>query len=230
MCGRYSITMPVEAMRRLFRITGELPALLPRFNVAPGQAVPIVRPAEGEAADGRSLVMMRWGLIPSWAKEPQIGYRMINARAETMAEKPAFRAAFRARRCLVVADGFYEWKSAGRTKQPYRIELADRSPFAFAGLWERWQAPEDAPIESCTILTTEANELLRPIHDRMPVILDEAGHEPWLAVGQSRSVAGLLRPCPAERMAAYAISSRINSPRNDDSGVLERVVPQHLLL
>jgi len=230
MCGRYSITMPVEAMRRLFRITGELPALLPRFNVAPGQAVPIARLAEGEATGGRSLVMVRWGLIPSWAKEPQIGYRMINARAETVAEKPAFRAAFRARRCLVVADGFYEWKSAGRTKQPYRIELADRSPFAFAGLWERWQAPEGAPIESCTILTTEANELLRPIHDRMPVILDEAGHEPWLDADQSRSVAGLLRPFPVERMAAYPIGSRINSPRNDDAGVLERVEPQNLLL
>ncbi len=189
MCGRYSITKPVEAMRQLFDFAGPLPNLPARYNVAPTQEVPIIRSqgGDGDGGGGRALAMLRWGLIPFWAKEPSIAYRMINARAETVATKPAFRAAFRARRCLVPADGFYEWQKRGRAKQPFRIVLKGEALFAFAGLWERWSGGEGEVIESCTIIVTEANELLRPIHDRMPVILDPADLGAWLDGSQAEA-------------------------------------------
>ena len=214
MCGRYSLTTPVEAVGRLFEVA-ERPNLPPRYNIAPSQEAPGVH---SDAAGGRVLAPMRWGLIPSWAKEAKIGYRMINARAETVAEKPAYRSAFRHRRCLVPADGFYEWRKLGTSKQPYRITRADGAPFAFAGLWERWRAPDGALIDSFTIITTVANDLLRPIHDRMPVILDPADHGPWLDTDGVAPAAAARRlvACADAELAAVAVSTRVNSPKNDD--------------
>ncbi len=214
MCGRYSLTTPVEAVGRLFQVA-ERPNLEPRYNIAPSQDAPVVRAGE---AGGRRLGMLRWGLIPSWAKEARVGYRMINARAETVAQKPAFRGAFRQRRCLVPADGFYEWRKLGKAKQPYRITLADGGPFAFAGLWERWRASDGQAVESFTIITTEANPLLRPIHDRMPVILDAADYDAWLDTAgvAPEEAARRLRPYLAEGLVAVPVSTRVNSPKNDD--------------
>ena len=219
MCGRYSLTTAPEAMRRLFEFAG-LPNLGPRYNIAPTQAAPVVR----KTADGRRLDLLRWGLIPPWAKDRSIASRLINARAETVAEKPAFRAAFRHRRCLVPADGFYEWRTEQGRKQPFRIGLKGGGPFAFAGLWESWTAPEgrgedaDAHLETFTILTTEANEKLRAIHPRMPVILPGAAYEPWLDAAATPPEAALawLCPYPAEPMAFYRVSTRVNNVRNDD--------------
>lgn len=225
MCGRYSITLPVEAMRGLFGFTGPGANLAARYNVAPRQDVPVVR-NDGEQAGkapARRLVMLRWGLVPFWAKEESIGDRLINARSETVAEKPSFREAFKARRCLIPADGFYEWKPAGKLKQPYRIELEGRRAFAFAGLWERWESAAGGVLETCAILTTEANEKLRAIHHRMPVILDPADYDRWLDVeGQGpRGVAPLLRCREVKGLMTYPVSMRVNSPGNDDPTCLE---------
>ena len=232
MCGRYSLTTPMEAVRQLFGFP-ERPNLPARFNIAPSQEVVAVRLGEGEAG-ARHLVWLRWGLIPSWApsgaKEPGIGGRTINARAETVAEKPAFRAAFRRRRCLIPADGFYEWKTERGRKQPYRIVLESGAPFAFAGLWERWDGPResaggeaagDAGIESCTIVTTEANARLRSIHHRMPVILAPETYDLWLDPATPGAQAqALLRPAPSEWFTAYRVSPKINSPTNDDPALI----------
>ncbi len=219
MCGRYMITSAREAIKRVFDVP-TLFELAPRYNVAPTQEIPVVRLQEGE----RELAMLRWGLIPSWAKDPKIGNRMINARAETVPEKPSFRAAFRRRRCLVVADGFYEWqKRPHGPKQPYYITVANGGPFGFAGLWERWSDPIDGYlVESCTIVTTMANERLEPIHDRMPVIIDPSDIDAWLDTSGNPAIAqALLAPYPAERMSAYPISRRINNVKNDDPACLE---------
>jgi putative SOS response-associated peptidase YedK len=222
MCGRYSLTTPPEAMRRLFHTSGALLNVPPRYNIAPTQEAAVVRlRAEG----GRELVLLRWGLVPSWSQGPDSGYGMINARAETVADKPAFRGAFRRRRCLVPADGFYEWRKEGARKQPYRVRLEDGGLFSFAGLWEHWEGgPEGAPqaIESFTIIVTDANELLKPIHERMPVIVAPSDHDAWLDAEGTRpeDAAALLRPFPADRMEAYRVSLRVNSPRNDDPGCI----------
>ena len=221
MCGRYSLTTAPEAIRRLCEVTAPLPNVPPRYNIAPSQDVPVVRPTvEGK---GRELTLLRWGLVPHWADSPKIGYRTINARAETVATKPTFRAAFRARRCLIPADGFYEWRKEGTGKQPYRICRPDGEAFALAGLWERWQAPDGEVIESCTIIVTAANDLVRPIHERMPVILDPADFDVWLDGGPAAANAAeaLLRPCPSEALTVYPVSPRVNSPRNDDAGLIE---------
>ena len=221
MCGRYSLTTPLEAVRQLFDFP-ERPNLAVRVNIAPSQAVAAVRP-EPEKAGERHFVWLRWGLIPSWAKEPGIGNRMINARAETIAEKPAFRAAFRRRRCLIPADGFYEWKTEQGLKQPYRIALESGAPFAFAGLWERWEGSgADGAVESCTIITTEANDRLQAIHHRMPVILAPNAYEPWLDPATPGAEAqALLGPAPSEWFTAYRVSPKINSPANDDPALIE---------
>ncbi|MCH9013112.1 MAG: SOS response-associated peptidase, partial [Proteobacteria bacterium] len=211
MCGRYSLTTPVEAVRKVFDFP-ERPNLAPRANIAPSQDIAAVRLASGESGEvGRRFVWLRWGLIPAWAKDPAIGNRTINARAETLAEKPAFRAAFRERRCLIVADGFYEWKTEAGGKQPYRITLVDGGPFALAGLWERWADPHGgAAIESCTIVTTEANTLIKEIHPRMPVILAPGAFDPWLDPATPGAEAqGLLGPYPSEALTYYRVSPRI---------------------
>ena len=223
MCGRYSLTSPTEAVRRLFEFP-ERPNLAPRANIAPSQDVAAVRLASGESGEvGRHFVWLRWGLIPAWAKDPAIGNRTINARAETVARKPAFRAAFRARRCLILADGFYEWKTESGGKQPYRITLADGGPFALAGLWERWANPQGGEtIESCTIVTTAANARLQEIHPRMPVILAPDAFVPWLDPRTPRAQAeALLVPFPSEALTHYRVSPRLNSPANDDPTLIE---------
>ena len=223
MCGRFSLTTAPEAMRVLFEYE-EQPNLAPRFNVAPTQPVATVR----RAIDGkRELVFMRWGLVPHWANDASIGARMINARAETVAEKPAFRDAFRQRRCLVAADGFYEWREEDGRRQPFRIGMKGGGVFAFAGLWERWTAKAPAPalgvaagesVDTVTIVTTEANDKLRPIHERMPVILAPAAYAAWLDVDACPpdEAQALLKPYPVEPMAFYRVGPRVNNVRNDD--------------
>lgn len=225
MCGRYSQTKSWSGLVEHFQIDDDVPALnlAPRYNIAPTQDVPVVRHQAGSSK--RKIVLLRWGLVPSWAKEPGIGARMINARAETVAEKPSFRSAFKHRRCLIPADGFYEWKKeeAG-PRQPYRITLKNRDPFAFAGLWERWEkAPDEIPVKTCTIITTEANDLLQPIHDRMPVILHREDYDKWLnaEANSGESVLPLLRPYPSEEMAFYPVSRHVNNVRNDDPQCVE---------
>ncbi len=210
MCGRFTQAQIAELDREVFKLL-EVPHLEPRYNVAPTQDVAVVRELEG----ARSLSLIRWGLIPHWAKDPTIGNRMINARAETVPEKPAFRDAFRLRRCLVPADGFYEWARTPRGKQPHYLRMTDGRPFAMAGLWDRWHAP-DGPIESCTIITTGPNDLVRPLHDRMPVILAPEDYEQWLdPEGNTAELAALLRPYPAGAMRAYPVSRFVNDPKHE---------------
>ncbi len=216
MCGRFTLRTPTHRLAEAFGVR-DLPNLAPRYNIAPSQDVAAVRRAED--GDGRELVLLRWGLVPYWAKEPAIGNRMINARAETVAEKPAFRAAFRRRRCLVAADGFYEWqKTADGKKQPWFIRLADDAPFAIAGLWERWKSPQGDAVESCTLITTEANETLEPIHDRMPVILAPDAWDAWLAPesASAGALTALLRPYTGDGLTAQRIGRLVNDPRSDE--------------
>jgi len=197
-------------------VPGDIP---PRFNIAPSQPVAVV------ANDGQNhLDFFVWGLIPSWAKDPQIGNRLINARAETLAEKPAFRAAFRRRRCLVLADGFYEWRQdpGQKSKTPLFIQLKSRQPFAFAGLWEIWHATDGSEIRSCTIITTQPNEMMAPIHNRMPVILSPEAYPLWLSAEEkdSNQLTQLLVPYPADQMTAYPVSKMVNSPHNDSPEII----------
>lgn len=221
MCGRYTLTTPGEIIAEIFDLAAppELPA---HYNVAPTQEVAAVR--VDEPGGERRLVILRWGLVPHWADDPAIGNRMINARAETAAEKPAFRSSFKAKRCLVVADGFYEWqKVSGGTKQPWYFRLASGEPFAFAGLWAVWGKGEGDPIETCTVLTTDANELVRKVHPRMPVILAPEHWDLWLdpSVGDRERLEAVLGPYDPARMIAFPVSTRVNSPANDDPSVIE---------
>ncbi len=223
MCGRYTLKTPAADLAELFAVP-EAPTLPFRYNIAPTQSVPVVRAVPG--GQGRELVSLRWGLIPSWAQDPSIGNRMINARSDTASSKPSFRSAFRQRRCLVLADGFYEWQKRGSKKQPYYFQMRSGRPFAFAGLWEHWTG-EGEIIESCTILTTDANGVVRPVHERMPVILAPDQYERWLdpKVQQPDAVQTLLRPYPDEEMAAYPVGLRVNSPRNDDPVCVQPAQP-----
>jgi putative SOS response-associated peptidase YedK len=221
MCGRFTLRTPTKAIVEAFDLTEALD-LPPRYNIAPTQQVAAIRldPRQGT----RQLSLLRWGLIPSWADDPAIGNRLINARAETVAVKPAFRHAFQKGRCLVLADGFYEWKKTGSTKQPFYVRLRDDGPFAFAGLSEHWQRG-DQTIDSCTIITTEANELMAGIHDRMPVILSRDDYGLWLDGdfhGQAKLLE-MLRPFPAEEMEAYPVSTLVNNPRNETATCIEAV-------
>ncbi|HSL16495.1 MAG TPA: SOS response-associated peptidase [Methylomirabilota bacterium] len=219
MCGRYTLTVDAALLAELFELE-PLTDLEPRYNVAPTQTVPILRSAPN---GGRQWARARWGLIPSWAKDESIGNRLINARAETAAEKPSFRSAFKHRRCLIPADGFYEWAKTGDGKVPHHVRFADRRPFAFAGLWERWSPPEGEAVDSCTILTTAPNELVAGIHDRMPVILPRDAFADWLAPEPlGPDAAGtMLVPHPADGMEAVTVSRHVNSPANDDPRCLE---------
>lgn len=220
MCGRFTLTASIEKLREQFPLF-ELPEeSVPRYNVAPTQLILAVRQAEGEARPRG--VFLRWGLVPSWADDLAIGNRLINARADTVAQKPSFRAAFKKRRCLILADGFYEWIKEGKKKQPYHIRLKDGAPFAFAGLWEFWKKDEE--IESCTILTTDANDTIRPLHDRMPVILEPRDFKRWLdpAPGDPGVLLEMLRPYPAEQVTLAPVSVLVNNPRNERA---ECVVP-----
>ena len=222
MCGRYSLIADIGDLQDRFLFDGEDLEYAPRFNIAPTQEVLGV-----VAGETRRAGYMRWGLIPRWAKKASIGSRMINARAETVAEKPAFREALRRRRCLVLADGFYEWQKVGASRRPMRIFMRTGEPFAFAGLWETWRNPEGEVVPSCTILTTEANDLLRPIHDRMPVILPREREHFWLDanVNDPAAITDVLTPYPADAMEVYEVSSLVNSYVNDGPEILEPVRP-----
>jgi putative SOS response-associated peptidase YedK len=214
MCGRFTLTADINALQTSFPWLNIPPEITPRFNIAPTQPVAVV-PNDGK----NKLDFFNWGLIPSWAKDPQIGNRMINARAETLAEKPSYRTAFRRRRCLVLADGFYEWQqTGGKSKIPMYIRLASGSPFAFAGLWEIWNSTDGSNILSCTIITTQPNELMQKIHNRMPVILPSDAYSLWLDPGEQdpTRLSNLLQPYPASEMNAYPVSTLVNSPSNDN--------------
>jgi putative SOS response-associated peptidase YedK len=219
MCGRYAQRTDAKRLAKEFKVA-ETPSLEPRYNIAPTQDVLAV----SEMGDGREMRFLKWGLIPSWAKDTSMGARLINARSETVAEKPAFRQAFRQRRCIIPADGFYEWQRNGGRKQPFFFRMRDERPFGFAGLWERWEGEDGRVINSCAILTTEANEVLESVHDRMPVILHPDDYELWLGA-EARElglVKELLRPYPAEEMVGYPVSSSVNSPRNQGAELAER--------
>ncbi|MEL7059340.1 MAG: SOS response-associated peptidase [Acidobacteriota bacterium] len=212
MCGRYTLSHPGEMLEQLAVVDALDHELEPRYNIAPTQSVPAVR-ADGDGA--RRLVALRWGLVPFWADDLAIGNRMINARSETAASKPAFRAAFARRRCLLLADGFFEWVARERgPKQPFHIHRPDRTPFAFAGLWERWDKGE-AAVESCTILTTAASEAMTPYHHRMPVVLEGAARDRWLSDDADRSeLESLAGPFTGE-LTFTPVSRLVNNPRND---------------
>jgi putative SOS response-associated peptidase YedK len=219
MCGRFTLFEPDKVLSREFGVSGA-PPLSPRYNIAPSQSVAAVRPVpEGS---GRELALLRWGLIPSWSKDPAIGNRLINARAETAREKPSFRNAFKRRRCLIPANGFYEWQRLERGKRPYFVRMRDERVFAFAGLWDRWESPDEGAVETCTILTISANAVLAPIHDRMPVILPPGEYDRWLdpSLKDPDSLTPLLVPFPPEKMLAYPVSPRVNAPSADDKGCI----------
>jgi putative SOS response-associated peptidase YedK len=226
MCGRFTLRARVAELIEHYLIgeptLGEFEA---RYNIAPTQPVLAVREKPGTISPAREAVWLRWGLIPAWATDPAIGNRMINARCETVAEKPAFRSAFRRRRCLIAADGFYEWKTDGRVKQPYFIHFADNRPFAFAGLWDRWEGPDHSSIESCTLLTTAANEIMRPIHDRMPVILTPRNYAKWLESAEQEppTLLPLLAPYPGDDLEIYPVGRQVNTPSHDDPDCIARL-------
>lgn len=214
MCGRFAFYSPAEAVTHLFGAEPEQD-LPPRYNIAPTQQVPVVRQKkEGD----REFAMLRWGLIPFWAKDKAIGNRMINARSETVASKPAFRNAFRRKRCLVLADGFYEWQKAASGKKPWYISMRSGEPFAMAGLWESWRESDDAEaLETCTIMTTGPNGFMAKLHNRMPVILPPGAAAIWLdAESDKASLLSLLMPAADDALIATEVSRRVNSPANDD--------------
>lgn len=218
MCGRFALISPgADIMAALGATTTplDLAQIGPRYNIAPTQPVLAVR--QTAVAGPRELTFLHWGLIPSWSKDAGMGARLINARSETVADKPSFRAAFRRRRCLIPADGFYEWQRTDQGKQPIYIHAGDGRPLALAGLWEHWQGADGSEIETCAILTTIPNALMQPIHNRMPVILEPADYDQWLNPGpQPEHDLHLLRPYPAEKLAAYPVSDWVNNPRHDD--------------
>jgi putative SOS response-associated peptidase YedK len=220
MCGRYELHSQPAAIALSFGLA-QVPVWQARYNIAPMTEVPVVRV---NAAGVRELVRMRWGLVPRWAKDPSIGAKMINARGETIAEKPTFRTAYRRHRCLLPTDGFYEWARAGSAqnarKQPMHIGMRDGAPFGLAGLFERWLNAEGQRLDSCTIVTTHANELLRPVHDRMPVIVAPEHYARWLDPSNADPV-DLIAPFPSEAMACYPVSTRVNNVRNDESALIE---------
>ncbi len=219
MCGRYTLTVSASVLAEVFEADVRVEHL-PRFNIAPSQTVPIVRVDDGEH---RRIDGARWGLIPHWADDPSIGNRLINARSETAASKPAFRGAFRRRRCLIPADGFFEWQRVDGRKQPYHLRFRDRRVFALAGLWERWSGSgSPGALDSCTILTTSPNAAVAPIHDRMPVILLAKAWSTWMSRDElpEDDLQALLCPYPGDDLEAVAVSTRVNSPANDDPEVL----------
>ncbi len=199
---------PAPVLAKAFGLP-DVPELAERFNIAPTQGVAVVR----AGAEGRRLDMLRWGLIPAWVKDPKQAPTLVNARVDTLLEKPSFRGAFRSRRCLIPADGFYEWKTVNGKKQPMYFSMSDAAPFALAGLWERWEGPDGTVIASCTTLTTEPNSVVSPIHDRMPVILPPEAFALWLDPGvtDTRMLLPLLGPYPAESMQVHPVSPRVNA-------------------
>ncbi len=204
---------------------GGIPFFASSYNIAPQSVQPVVRLNPGSGS--REFALQRWGLVPLWARDAKLGYTTFNARAEEAARKPAFREALKKRRCIVPADGFYEWQKIGaKAKQPFAITLKSGEPFAFAGLWESWQPPQGPPLETFAILTTGPNEIMRPIHNRMPVILDPSDYARWLSPGDAANPpVELLRPFPSEKMRAWPVSSRVGNVRNNDRELLDKILP-----
>jgi putative SOS response-associated peptidase YedK len=221
MCGRFTLTVDPAELQDIFGEYVFPTKFAPRFNIAPSQPVLAIPNDEKNTAD-----FFIWGLIPMWAKDPSIGNRLINARGETVAEKPSFRGSFKYKRCLILADGFYEWKAnpGRKTKTPYFIHMQDRKPFAFAGLWDSWESPDGSSIKTCTIITTEPNELMETLHNRMPVILHPRDHGKWLDASPQtpENLLPLIKPFPSDVMSAYPVSTLVNKPSNDSP---ELVVP-----
>ncbi len=222
MCGRYVITSAPEAIRALFRYQ-EQPNFPPRFNVAPSQPIPIVRLVDGV----RQFALVRWGLLPSWVKDPKTFALLINARGESVLDKPAFRAAMKRRRCLIPADGFYEWQAGGARKQPYFIRLKSGAPMAFAGLWETWTGPNGEELETAAIVTANANRTLGHIHDRMPVVVEPDAFDLWLNCADidAQTAAALITPAPDQLFEAYPVSTDVNRVANDNAKLLEPLAP-----
>jgi putative SOS response-associated peptidase YedK len=220
MCGRFTVTSSPEALRALYRYP-EQPNFPPRYNVAPTQPIAVVRLHEGR----RQFALMRWGLLPSWVKDPKNFTLLINARGESVCDKPAFRAAMKRRRCLIPADGFYEWQALAGRKQPYFVRAKSGTPLAFAGLWETWTGPNGEELDTATIVTTEANRMLSHIHGRMPVIVQPEAFDLWLdcANVDARTAEALIRPAPEGLLEAYAVSTAVNRTANDSPRLLERV-------
>jgi putative SOS response-associated peptidase YedK len=222
MCGRYTVTSAPEAIRALFGYA-EQPNFPPRYNVAPTQPIAIVRLSSGK----RQFALVRWGLLPSWVKDPKSFTLLINARGESVSDKPAFRAAMKRRRCLIPADGFYEWKAAGVRKQPYYVTARSGGPLAFAGLWETWTGPNGEELETAAIVTTRANRALSTIHERMPVIVPPEAFDLWLdcANVDAETAAALIAPAPEALLDAYEVSTAVNRTANDNPKLVERFSP-----
>jgi putative SOS response-associated peptidase YedK len=224
MCGRFASKSTARDIEKEFKV-GKLNKLIfgPRYNIAPAQMIAAVLETDGE----RTVGELRWGLIPSWAKDAAIGSKLINARAETLSEKPSFKNAFRARRCIIPASGFYEWAKKGASaKQPFYFYLKEKDVFGFAGLWEEWLDKESGElVETCTIITTEANEVLEPVHDRMPVILKAENYDEWLdeKLKDTARLQNLLAPYPAEEMASHAVGKAVNSPGYDSAELIKQL-------
>ena len=216
MCGRFTLTKDKDEIEDRFEIHIDPAMFTKNYNAAPSQILPIITNEEQEQAS-----FHKWGLIPHWAKDETIGNKLINARGETIAEKPSFRDAAEKRRCLVITDGFYEWQRSGGEKQPYRITLADESLFTFAGLWESWKAEDGRDVRTFTIITTEPNELMKPIHNRMPVMLTPDNERVWISDESLEDVMHLLQPYDEKEMNAYPVTKKVNSPKNNDRSVME---------
>ena len=220
MCGRFTLTVDTSELQQSFPWLNVPDGIQPRYNIAPTQPVAVV-PNDGKS----TLDFFNWGLVPSWAKDPEIGNHLINARAETLAEKPAFRSAFRRRRCLILADGFYEWRQipGQKAKMPMYIRMKDEKPFGFAGLWEVWHSADGSKILSCAIITTAPNALMQPIHNRMPAILSERDYPAWLAQGEvdPKDLQGLIHPYREEEMIAFPVSRVVNSPANESAECIQ---------
>ena len=219
MCGRFALEVHIQLKLYEDFERSSIPPTTPRYNVAPSQQVLGVREVEGH----REAAEFRWGLIPVWAKDMTIGFKMINARAETIRDKPSFKQAFKKRPCLILASGFYEWQKTPTGKQPVYFHLKDREVFGFAGLWEKWRSPEGKTIESCTIITTSANEIVAGVHERMPVIVERNDHALWLSDDERKQDERfeLLRPYPANSMDCFEVSTLVNSPKNDSPEMIQ---------
>ncbi|MCF6139319.1 SOS response-associated peptidase [Pseudalkalibacillus berkeleyi] len=222
MCGRFTLTAEIDLLMDWFEIDEFASEfnIQPRFNIAPSQDIVAIVSNEGSRRAG----FLKWGLIPFWAKDPSIGHKLINARSETVPEKPSFKHAFKKRRCIIPADGFFEWKKEGKHKQPKYIKMKNDQPFGFAGLWEKWKDEQGNPIHTCTVLTTEPNELMEDIHNRMPVILPREKYGNWLDVdGEQSDLIELMKPFDSASMTAYNVSTIVNSPRNEVPECIEEL-------
>jgi putative SOS response-associated peptidase YedK len=227
MCGRFTLHHSTEQVAERFAVQQILFPLEARYNIAPAQAVPVV--ANSPLVGARWLEAMKWGLVPFWSKDPEIGNRLINARAETVAEKPAYKQAIKRRRCIIPGDGFYEWKAETGGRVPHHIRRRDGELFGFAGLWEEWESLDGSPLRTCAIITTAPNELMAPIHNRMPVILRPEDEGAWLdpELKDTGAIVAMLQPYPDEEMEAYPVTRYVNAPQNDDPSCIERDEPKN---